>query len=415
MSSETKVNTTSESSAQNNKKIVIIGAGFGGIYALFNLKKSPQFKNFHVTLINSSNYFLFTPLIHEVATGGLDRQNVITPLKSILPKENVDFIQDYVDLIDVNSRNVKTKTGREFQYDYLIIATGAKSNYFNIDGAESNTLTLKNLRDAEKIKNNVVDAIENGSRSLNFVIVGGGPTGVELAAEMSELVYGTFNKYHPEVVEKAKIYLLNGSPNLISQFRPENQKYVESQLKKMHVEVINNCEISEVTENKVISKDGNEIESEHIIWTTGVKPNTPQFSGEVKVDVSDRIVVNKFLQIPNHKEVFVLGDVASGYPMDAQTAVDQAVLVAKNIYLMDSNQPLTPYKYRPLGKLLSLGRKNAVGEIGPFNLHGWHVWFLWRTVYLVKMISWKKKIQVAINWTFNLFTPRDIACHHTND
>ncbi len=409
------------------KKIVILGTGFGGIYTFLHLKKHLCDINAEITLVGKTNYFLFTPMLHEVATGGLNQEHIVESVRSIIKGSNAKFIQTSINSIDLTNKVVDTECC-PLPYDYLVIATGADTNTFGIQGVTEWCLDLKDLSDASKLRNLFIETFETASKEpqieeqkklLSFAIVGGGATGVELAAEVSELFFETMDKYYPQINNgTASVKLLSATSELLLQFDPELRKRALDSLQKKNVEVLLNSQVTKVEEDGFILSNGDRIPATHKIWVAGVKPNTPKFDVEVELDKAKRLVTNGDLRVKGRNEVFAIGDVASvqdkdgkALPMLAQVAVKQAKTVAENIAILckGGSDPLSNFEYESSGSLVSLGQKDALGDLWGLKLHGPHIWWLWRTVYLMKMTSFKKMFKVAVDWTVNLFYPRDIT------
>jgi len=408
-------------------KILIVGNGFGGVYTLKRLHKIfHRNKNIEFSLIGDSNYFLFTPLLHEVATGGISPENIIEPIRKVLGCCLKNFYIGKAESVDLTNRGVKVGNF-VLPYDYLVLSPGSQTNFHDVPGAKEHSLTLKSLNDAIKIKNHCIAQMEHAShlahdeeirRALNFVLVGGGPTGVELAAELRELITENFNHYYSKhLIDFSSVTIIQNGPELMTQFDKKIRNKSLEKLREKGMKVILNSTVKEVTANKVLLEDKTEIPTETVIWVAGVKPNKIEFDQEIPMSSDGRLFVNEYLQLPDHKNVFVIGDSANikdnktGAPLPAlaQVAEKQAKTLAKNIKLSIQNKKLEAFSYYHLGSLVSLGRWMAVGQILNINFYGRTAWWLWRTVYLSKLISMRKKIKVAIDWTINIFSPRDIS------
>lgn len=408
-------------------KIVIVGNGFGGIYTLKNLHKYACGKrSMEITLVGERNYFLFTPLLHEVATGSINKENIVEPIRKILGCCISKFYLGKAKKI--NQENQTLQVGNHtLEYNYLVLATGAETNFYNIKGAEENSLTLKSIEDAMKIKNRIIEKIECAThvtdqaerhRMLTFIIVGGGPTGVELAVEMQELIKESFSEYYSqELIACARVVLLQRDENLLTQFGEKVQKKSLKILTKKGVEVMLNTEVVEVSSKDVSLNNDRKIETETIIWVAGVKPREIGFEKEMAKTRDGRLLVNEYLQSENYENIFVVGDSAAVkvgktdtyLPALAQVAEKEAKAVAQNIYLLVKNRKMKPFRYKHTGTMISLGQWMAIGEISNFTFSGHITWWLWRTIYLSKLISLRKKIRVAMDWTMDLFYPRDIS------
>ena len=412
---------------QNKTKIVIVGNGFGGIYTLKNLHKLLHGNtNFEISLIGEKNYFLFTPLLHEVATGSINRANIVEPIRKVLDCCLHNFYLGKADEINVDDHIVKVGE-HTLSYDYLVLAPGAETNFYKTTGAEENSLTLKSLEDAVKIKNKIIGQVERASNITNrerrgkmlaFTIIGGGPTGVELAAEIQELLKENLSRYFKkEIIQDTSVIIIQKGEDLLTQFSKKLRTRSLNFLRKKGIEVLLNTEVKAVDKDYILINDEKTIETETVIWTAGIKPKTLNFKQEI-LKVSDgRVVVNSYLQLENHPHVFALGDYAAFkdettglvLPALAQVAEKEAKIVARNIYLAMQNKELKKFTYKNSGSMVSLGQWMAIGEISNFSFWGHLTWWMWRTVYLSKLISFRKKVRVALDWTLNIFSPRDIS------
>jgi NADH:ubiquinone reductase (H+-translocating) len=401
-------------------KIVILGGGFGGVYTLKYLHKFFHKTDIKLVLVNKKNYFLFTPLLHEFTTGSVSLENLVEPIREIIRCCDYEFIHGEVKRIDLEKKIVELNESN-LSYDYLIIALGSKTNFYNIPGAEENSFTLKSLDDAIRLRNHFIHMFEIALKDkdegiLTFVIVGGGATGVELAAEMSDYFYKTFSKFYPkEIISKVKIILVEKGNELIPQFSPKLRKIALEVLRKKNIEVILGKGVKEVGKDFIKLDDETIIKTKTVIWTAGVEPNLPEIIGNIVKDNKERLIVNEYLQVKNYENVFSIGDVCcyiqnqKPLPQLAQVAVRQAKFVAKNIFNLIKNKPLEKFVYKHQGDLISLGRFFAIGEIKNFTFSGFFAWILWRGVYLSKLISNKDKIKTFIDWLLDFFYPRDIT------
>lgn len=407
-------------------RVVILGAGFGGVYAFKGLHKFfHRDPNVQLVLVNNKNYFLFTPLLHEVATGGVSRENVVEPLRKVLGCCLAEFYLAEVERIDLREKRVITTCG-DLDYDYLVVALGAETNFYGTPGVEEHSFGLKSLEDAVRLKNSFIEKFEKASAIsdkekldalLCFVVVGGGPTGVELVSEMAELFYETFGRYYRNsVAARVKIILLQSASELLPHFPKKFREKSLEVLKNKKIEVRLGVKVKSVDAVSIELTSGERIFTETTVWVAGVKPRYIKFDQEVEKGNDGRIVVNEFLQMKLRPEVFVLGDMAKfitpdekALPMLAQVASKEGVSVAKHISNMLSGKTLTPFFYHHSGDLISLGQWMAAAEIKSFFFWGHFTWWFWRTIYLYKLISFQKKIKVAVDWTLTLFSPRDIS------
>ena len=382
------------------KTIVIIGAGFAGISAYRTLLKRTNSRSVRIIVINDSNHFLFSPLLHEVATAGIPMEDAAQGLHELIKSKNSKFICAFVSRIDNNNHRVETNIGN-IEYDQLIITAGAKSSKNGNTEMQDKTYTLKTLSDALAIRRRVISDLEQlilpntENNNIHYVIFGGGPTGVELAAEIADVFRGT----------SAKVTLLHNKQRLIQSLHPSLSAKALYKLVKMGVDVRLNY-----------SDDNARPTGSCVIWTGGVVPATIQTTTPMAVHVSGRIKTDQFLRIAGSSCEWAAGDIAAvsdGYggivPMTAQAAVKAGKAVGENISMVLRSQSPKPFIFRKKGDLLSLGKWYAIGEIWGIRISGRFSWWVWRTIYLFNIVSWSKRIRVAVSWTLNIFMPRDIA------
>jgi len=397
-------------------RIVIVGGGFGGVYSAINLSKKFKKDEVEITLISKYNYFLFTPLLHEVATGGLSPDSIVEPIREVMRGYNINFVEDTVLDVDLKIKEVRTITSKH-NYDYLVYATGSVTNYFATTGAKENCFSLKNLSDAISLRNHLVDTCEMAVKTKNtdllkLSVVGAGPTGVELAAELLEFMQHTLCTYYKDSGFKKEDIVLNlitTTPEVISQFPVKMRTLAMQELIKKGVNVITNASVTKVEPKLVTFKDATTLNSHTIVWVAGVAPNTSEVMG-IASGPKGRIETNEYLQSTTDSSVFGLGDASGSSPMLAQVAVQQAKTVANNIYtLATGGSDLTKYIFKQKGLLISVGQWYAIGNFGNITLSGGLMWWLWRTIYLFNFISWRKRFEIASEWTLNIFYPRDIS------
>lgn len=404
------------------KKIIIIGGGFGGVYAARYLAKLAENSELEITLVNKSNYFLFTPLLHEVATGGLSPGSTLEPLREIFRDQNVNLLQTEVKNIDLAKKIVTTKIGK-LNYDYLVLATGAETNYYGAIGAEKYSLGLKNMSDAIALCNKLIDSCEQAAQTddvetrkklLTAVVVGGGATGVELAAEIVEFWQENLENYYQDTrIKKGemRVLLVASSAELLPQFPPQLRQIAYETLTEKGVKIKTNASVTEVTAESVKLADGKIIAAQTVVWVAGVKAKNLTFTSSQTPETAPngRLNLDPYLRLIGQENVYALGDMAGTSPMLAQVAVQQGRTVARNIAAQISDKPLKIFRYRQKGLLISLGQWRAAGEILGLTLHGRAMWWLWRTIYLFNFLSWRKRFRIAAEWTINLFYPRDIT------
>ena len=398
--------------------VVIIGGGFGGIYTARGLEPLIKSDIVKVTIINRTNYFLFTPLLHEVATGGLTPTNVVEPIREIFRHSNVEFVQDEVKTINPETKEVGTAT-HSFPYDYLIVSSGAETNYYGTPGAEKNTFVLKNLGDALAIRRHLIASCEKGSltddeeerkKLLSCIVVGAGATGVELAAEIMEFMSEMLCSYYKSCkFDKSlmSVNLVAASPDVLPQFPEKLRAIAEKELRHDGIKIMTNMKVTNVDPGKITFSDGKTLEGNTIVWVAGVKPSYINIPGAQKEEKSGRIKIDQFLRVVVNEEIFALGDASGTLPMLAQVAAQQGQHTAKTIEASILGLQPIPFIFKEKGLLVSLGQWYAAGKIFGITLKGPLMWWLWRTIYLFNFHSWRKRLKIVSEWTVNLFYPRD--------
>ncbi len=407
------------------KHIVIVGGGFAGVYTAKSLLAQSFGNALHVTLISEHNYFLFTPMLHEIATGSISRDNAVTAINQIISDARFTFIKARVTTIDTKKKQVHTDTCVR-SYDALVLATGSSANYYAIPGALEHTLALRDLSSAYRMRNKIIAQIERADveenpkkrrQLLTFMIVGGGATGVEVAGELAQFIHTIIHSDHRLISPKEiRILLVHRNKEILNMLPSYYSKQCAVALQKLGVTLLLERDIKKVSEGYVVDQYNKKIEAGTIFWAVGFMPNTVPLDGK-KVPVYH---VNSSLQVIGHKHIFALGDCAfldkgdgQRVPMLAQVAVRQAAVVCNNILALFGFGSLKAYRFRLEGFLLSVGDYFAVAGITVFGrtlyFSGFFAWIFWRTVYLMKLIGFGNKVRVAVDWTLNFFYPRDTS------
>jgi len=408
---------------KNEKKhIVIIGAGFAG------LKLARQLNNhyaYEITLIDKNNYHQFQPLFYQVAMANLDASNISFPLRTIFKKStNIQVRLATVLNIENNTNTVTTNIG-VFHYDYLVIATGAMTNYFGNTSIQKNAFPMKTTWEALQIRNTLIQHFEdavsskmvNSEKLLSIVIVGGGPTGVELSGALAEMKRDSLPLEYPELdFNKMQVYLLEGSPKLLGNMSEVSSKKSKEYLEEMGVMVKTSTIVKDFDGEKVVLNDGTEIESTIVIWASGVKGNVPNGIHPDLITKSNQITTNIYNQIVSDTSIYAIGDIAfiatethpRGFPQLASVAIDQALNVANNFKLMADNKKIIPYKYVNKGSMATIGRNKAVVDLAKpnFSFQGFFAWIIWMTLHLFLLIGFKNRLIVFINWIYKYVTHR---------
>jgi NADH dehydrogenase len=401
--------------ASSPLRVVVLGGGFGGVYTARRLLAKAHRGEVEVTVVSRSASFLFTPLLHEVATGGLSAPSVAVPLRQAFRGTGARVIVGEAVSVDEADKSVRVRCAEgseaEFGYDVLVVALGAQATFFGVPGAAEGAYTLKTIEDARAIRGAIVATYERAARlgeSPSFAVVGAGPTGVELAAELAELCSRTLGPAYPEAAP-ARVSLVSSGPDILPMLKPKGRAKALEALHDEGVEVFLGATVEAVERGLVRVKGGDAIPADMTLWAAGVVPAPLPAGLSLALDEKSRAKVGPALAAEGHPHVYVLGDQASGSPMLAQAATQQAHVVADAILAARRGQPTRAFRFKPKGLLVSLGRWRAVGEIGPVTISGPVAWWIWRTVYLFKFPSLWKRVRVAADWTIGLFFPRDLS------
>lgn len=407
-------------SAQEKKNqlpsVVIIGGGFGGLSAAKELDGAPV----HVTLIDRSNHHLFQPLLYQVATAGLSPADIAEPIRRVLRyQKNVTVILDEVTAIHPETREIVTRD-LIFHYDYLIVAAGARHSYFGHTEWEEIAPGLKTVEDATEIRRRVLSAFEVAEKSctepernaaLTFVVVGGGPTGVEMAGAISELARFSLRKDFRRInPTQAHIILIEAGPRLLPSFSHQMSEDAQQQLKRLHVDVRLNSRVMRLSEGEV-HINGEIIQTRTIIWAAGNAASPLAGMLGAKTDRAGRVAVLPDLTIPGHPEIQAIGDMAfttydDGKPVPgvSPAAMQAGRHAARNILRQINNEPPLKWEYFDKGSMATIGRNAAVCEIGKLKFDGFPAWFVWAFVHLYFLIGFRNRLAVFLQWIWAYFT-----------
>lgn len=405
-----------------SKHIVIIGAGFAGLKLARELNNHSSYK---ITLIDKNNYHQFQPLFYQVAMSSLDASNISFPLRYIFQKtKNVTIRLATVTSMDTNKKQITTEN-EIIDYDYLVIASGATTNYFGNEMIEKNVFPMKTTFEAIQIRNTMLQHFEDAvtanystkKKLLSVVIVGGGPTGVELSGALAEMKSETLHLDYPELnFNEMEIILMEGSPKLLSAMSPKSSTAALHYLEKLGVTVMTNTIVKEYDGQKIKLHNGAEIASTFVVWAAGIKGSIPKGIHAHHISSSNQIKTNDYHQIIGLEYVYTLGDVAlierkstpKGYPQVASVAIQQASNLAKNFKRMAKNKPLVSFEYIDKGSMATVGRNKAVVDLAypKWSFQGLFAWFIWMTLHLFLLIGFKNRIIVFINWIYQYFAHR---------
>ena len=405
-------------------RVVVIGGGFAGLNAARALRRAPV----KVALIDRRNFHLFQPLLYQVATGGLSPANIAAPLRSIVERQqNCEVLLGDVRGFDVSNRLVHFN-GSKLAYDTLIAAAGARDNYFGHPEWERFAPGLKTIEDATNIRRRVLTAFELAEREsdldrrrrlLTFVIVGGGPTGVELAGTLAEISRHTLKHEFRNIdPSDAHILLVEAGDRVLAAYPPDLSEKAQRSLERLGVVVRTKTMVADVTADHVLVNFGGAQErlaAHTVIWAAGVAASPlaealAEATG-AKLDRSGRVVIEPDLSLPGHPEIFVLGDMANyshqgGQPLPgvAPVAIQQGKFVAKLIIARLKGQPLPAFHYRNLGNLATIGRSAAVADFGKLHVSGFLAWMMWLVIHLMNLVSFRNRLLVLVQWAWNYFT-----------
>jgi NADH dehydrogenase len=409
-------------------KIVIAGGGFAGLYAAKYFDKHlARRPDIEVTLIARENFILFTPMLHEVAAGDLAPGDIVNPLRRIL--RHVNVIEADVQGVDLDARKVRVVHGiehaeLEFEFDQLLLALGSETNFFNNSGIRDWAVTMKNLTDAALLRNRMVAFLEEAALEkdaatrrqwLTFVVAGGGFAGAETAGALNDFVRETA-KFYPHLGdEEIRIVVIHPGDYLLPELGEELGRYAERKLRERKVEVIKGARVASYDGWVVTLNDGTPIPAATLIWTAGVKPSPVVAALPCSME-KGRICTNEYLQVPGFTQLWAAGDCAAVpdltnkgfYPPTAQHGMREAIVAAKNVERTILGQPLQPFRYRTMGMLASIGHHTGVVSMFGFKFSGFIAWWMWRSVYLMKLPRIVKKLRVMMAWTLDLLFGRDI-------
>jgi NADH dehydrogenase len=403
---------------EQRKKIVIIGGGFGGI----ELAKKLKNKNVDIVILDKHNYHTFQPLLYQVATGGLEADSIAFPIRKIFKgQKNLKFRVTEVKKVIPEENRLETNIG-ECHYDYLVIATGSTSNFFGQTEISQNAMPMKSIPEALNLRSLILQNLEAAiiakdpveeNELLNFVVVGGGPTGVETAGAIAELKKHVLKNDYPELdLNKVNIYLIEGSPELLGAMSVQAQQKSKQFLEELGVTVYTEARVQGYDGKTLSLVDGRSIGSATVIWSAGVKGVVLDGLNTEALVRGNRLKVNEINLVDGYQNVFAIGDVAAmiteetpnGHPGVAPAAMQQGKHLAKNIINIIENKPTEPFKYFDKGAMATVGRNRAVVDINKIRFQGIFAWFTWMFVHLMTLVGFRNKLVVFVNWVWSYFS-----------
>ncbi len=396
-------------------RVVILGAGFAGLQMARRLNP----RHYQIVLIDQNNFHTFQPLIYQVASAGLEPDSVAYPIRKTLHgKRNTFFRMATVSCVDFERRVVETTIG-DLEYDKLVIATGASNNFFGNTAVETNALPMKSLTDALDLRSKILGNFEQALNTrdlnrreelMNFVIVGGGATGVELAGALAELKNKILPKDFPDLdLRQMRIDLIEAGPRLLGNMAENSSTMAFDYLRELGVHVWLETFVETYENKQVITKDGGNFKTDTLIWAAGVKGNLPDGIDASKIGRGNRVVVDPFCQLESHPEVYVIGDSGmivsevypAGLPMLASVAMQQGKYLAKSFNKVAVGKSIEPFTYVDKGTMATIGRNKAVAEISKLKLQGILAWAVWMLVHLMLLVGFRNRVVVLINWAWN--------------
>ena len=396
--------------------VVIVGAGFAGLTAAKKLRNAPV----RITLVDRNNYHLFKPLLYQVSIAGLVPSQVAYPLRTIFRNQkNLTFQMGEVTSIDFESRYVKLN-GSVIAYDYLILAVGGETNFFGMESVQQNGFQLKDIESAVDTRNHLLKMFEDASREadaekrktmLTFVVVGGGPTGVETSGALSELISHVMKREYPTLdIYETRVILLEAGNALIASYPDELRKATHRLLGKKNVEVMFNAKLTDYNGQRVVLADETEIKANTLIWTAGVKAAGITNRLGVQVASSGRVRNEATLQLPGHPEVYILGDAAylengngQPLPMLSTVAIQQGNVVAENIQRAIKGLEQMKFQYKDPGLLATIGRNAAVARVWGLSFSGLIAWLIWVGLHIYRIIGFRNQLVVLLMWAWEYF------------
>lgn len=414
-------------------RIVILGGGFGGMYAALEFERAlARGTALDVTLVNQDNFFLFTPMLHEVAASDLDITNIVSPIRKLLRR--VTFFHGEIEAIDLVHRRVGVSHGHEqhchsLPYDHLVLALGSTTNFFEIPGLAQRAFTMKSLSDAIMLRNHLIANLEEADFAcgpslhaplLNFVVAGGGFAGVETIAAMNDFLREAIHFFPHLREDMLRVILVSAGPVILPELGDKLGRYAQRKLAEQHVDIRTHCKVTAVTDHDVTLSDGTTVTTNTLVWTAGISPHAllatlpcPKTKG--------RVLVDEYLEVPGWPSVWALGDCAcvpdrrtgAFHPPTAQHALREGRIAAQNILATVRRGWKKPFVYSTLGLLAPIGKRTGVANILGINFSGFLAWWLWRTIYLLKLPRFEKKVLVALDWTLDVLFSKDLVHFRT--
>lgn len=405
---------------ENSKKIVVVGGGFAGINFISGIKSDTPFQ---ITLVDTNNYNHFSPLLYQVATAFIEASNICYPYRKLFQRKPA--LRFHLgSLVGINYQNNTIETETEtIEYDYLVLAVGTETNYFGIENVKQHSLPMKTVDDALNLRNHLLLSFEKAVQTLdrtekekylNIVIAGGGPSGVELAGMLAEMRHYLAKKEYPEFKNiRAKVFLIDMSPVLLTPMSETSQKEAKAVLTKLRVEIKLNTAVIDYVDGQVILNNGETISTNTLIWTSGVIGRQIIGLPEGAIGRGRRVLVNQFNQVLGTQNIFAIGDIAlqttdvnypNGHPQVAQVAIQHGNALANNILKITQNQELKAFSYRNRGSMAIISKYKAVADLPKFSFKGFFAWLIWLFIHILPIAGFRNKVKLSLNWFWHFMT-----------
>ncbi len=400
------------------RRVVVVGGGLGGLKMVSSLRDT----DYQVVLVDKNNYNQFPPLIYQVASAGLEPSNISFPFRRLFQGwKNFFFRMAEVEHIDTEEKAIRTSIGT-IHYDDLVLAAGATTNFFGNKNIEASALPMKSVSEAMRLRNTILQNLERAETEdnearrqalMNIAIVGGGPSGVEIAGALAEMKRTILPRDYPDLDTSCmRIYLINAAPRLLGAMAEKSSREAEKALKELGVEIMAGCMVTDYVDHELILKDGSHLPVETVIWVSGIRANHIDGIPAESIGRGGRIITDRFNRVKGMENVYAIGDQCliegdkaypQGHPQLAQVAMQQAENLVMNLKRQDKNEQEHPFSYRNLGTMATIGRKKAVVEIGRLKFGGFFAWLLWLVVHLRSILGVRNKTIVFLNWMWSYF------------
>lgn len=404
--------------ATDKKRVVIVGCGFGGLTLAKKLRNSP----YQVVIVDKHNYHQFQPLFYQIASAGLDADSITFPIRKVFQKYNDYYIRKAEVLeVNVSDNQLITSIGN-LNYDYLVLAHGATNSFFGSDKMQKYSKGMKSIAEALDLRNTILMNFENAvatmdkaeqERLLNIVIIGGGPSGVEIAGALAEMNKFVIHKDYPELKDKmVNIHLIEGTDRLLNAMSPESSEKASQFLKKFGVRILTGTFAVDCDSDSVTTSTGEKINTGLILWTAGIAGNRIKGFSQEDYGRGGRLNVDRINRIKGYENIFAIGDISlmteekypSGHPQVAQVAIQQAKILSQNLKNISGNKSLKEFYYKDLGTMATVGKNQAVVELPYAHFQGVFAWFVWMFIHLMSIIGVRNKFMIFINWAWRYFT-----------